>query len=313
MRKMSFPILLAVIALLLFAAPVHAAKYDLSLWRFCDRAANGTCLASSDGLTAIPDNAKFDKFAEQLAAVLSPKYHATADTLGWSGWNVSMEYSYNDIPDDNNCGSATNPKACHYWDDALSGVEHNLDLNPVRNGKRSKATDAPGHLDTVQLHVRKGLPMSFEIGFIGTYIINTEMYLLGIEGKFAFVENIHPYVPDMAIQMNYSHLFGSNDMEMDLFSWDLHISYNWGLGGFIKLAPYAGYSLVYAIAAPRVLNPSFDSNNNGILLKLDQQEPIIHRGFFGLRLIATYVYLAPEVIVTSANVYNYSFNIGADF
>ncbi|RJO66776.1 MAG: hypothetical protein C4523_11515 [Myxococcales bacterium] len=292
-------------AVVLFASNAWAAPNDLFLWRMCQRdkdngdPAFGFCLPDrANPSLMLADNAKFGRFARQFAAVLAPKFHAPAETLGWSGWNLGLEYTLNKIP------------GGEQWDDALQGVER-FKTEPEYS-TTSKDGSAPTILQTAQFHARKGLPFSTELGFIISYLISSEMYLAGVEGKVAFVEGF-TYVPDMALRMTYEHLFGAPDMDMDILNWDLSISKNFGLGGVVQLAPYTGYSLVYSIAAPHVVNPSFDAENNDRLLLLDKQSFAIHRWFIGVRLIGAYVCFTPEVTVTSENVYNFSFNLGADF
>lgn len=294
---------LAVWVVLLFAADAFAAKSDFSLWRQCQRdedensPTRGWCKPELANTTRVmADNEKFGNFTKQLSAALAPKYHAPAETLGWSGWNMGLEFSINDIPGGNQ------------WSDAFEGVERfdNLDLT------NQKSDSAPGLLHTINMHVRKGLPFSTELGFNVAYILNSKMFVMGVEGKFAFVEGF-TYAPDFAVRMNYSHLFNAADLDLDIFGWDLSVSKNFGIGGFLQLAPYTGYSLVYSVASPHVINATFDSNNNDRLLMLDKQNHIIHRWFIGLRVIMTYITVTPEVIISSAKVYNYSFSLGADF
>jgi hypothetical protein len=289
----------AALVWLLAMPTAFAAKNDLTLWRMCVRDSNGWCQPELSNTTRVmPDNDKFARFTEQFAASLAPRYHAPADTLGWYGWNLGFEYAFNDIP------------GGEQWDDALVGVERfaNLDAD------NKKARSAPGLLHTVQFHARKGLPFSTELGFDVLYLINSKMYQLGVEGKFAFLEGFKElYIPDMAVRMNYSHLFGSADMELDTYAWDLSISKTFPVGGFISFAPYVAYSLVYSVAAPYALNPSFDSGNNGRLLMLDTQYHVIHRGVFGLRMLTMYLNLTPEITVTSVSVYSYSIHLGAEW
>ncbi len=282
---------------LCFIPDSYAAKYDLTLWRFCERGQDGWCLPDpSNSTQVLPDNEKFKSFAKQFAAVLAPKFHAPAETLGWNGWNLDFEFSLNSIPGGD------------HWDDALQGVER---INAL-DAQNQKSSSSPGLLNTVQFQARKGLPYSLELGLVVTYLLSSEMVMTGVEAKFAFVEGL-TYVPDMAVHMNYNHLFGSPDMDLDVWNWDLSLSYNWGVGGFIMFAPYTGYSLVYAIAAPHAVNSSFDPDNNDRYLMLDTQRPLIHRWFLGLRMIAAHINFTPEIIISSAKVYTYSFSLGANF
>ena len=298
MGKKLLLVVLVLLPFLLSAQNALAAKNDISLWRFCERnPKNGQCVPNASNENQVkPNNEKFGKFAEQLSAVIAPKFHAPAETLGWLGWGIGFEFSLNDIPDGDQ------------WNDALENVERFEEVDTEGAKQRS----APSFLNTTQFHVRKGLPYSTEVGFIMTYLIGSKSYAAGMEAKFSFLEGFK-YLPDGAVRMNYQHLFGVQDLELDQLGWDLSVSKNFGLGGFIQLAPYSGYSFVHATVAPRAVNADFDKDNNGRLLMLEKKRPIIHRWFIGLRFLAHHVSFIPEIDITSASVYNYSFSLGADF
>lgn len=293
-------LLLVLAVVLLIAQPVAwAGKNDFALWRMCVRGVDGWCEPEPGSSTRVrPDNEKFARFSKELAAALAPRSHSPADTLGWYGWNLGLGYSFSDISG----GDA--------WADALVGVER----FPNLDAERRKAREAPGLLHAIQFHARKGLPFSTELGVNVTYLINSRMYQLGLEGKFAFLEGFKElYIPDAAVRMNYSHLFGAADMELDTWAWDLLVSKTFPVGGFISFAPYVAYSLVYSVAAPYVLNPTFDAGNNDRLLMLDTQRHVIHRGVFGLRMLTMYLNLTPEIIVTGVGVHTYSIHLGAEW
>ncbi len=310
MGKRIARILMIVLVWTAFMSAAQASRNDFTLWRFCERdGVTGAChedpANSQPGGNAnrvIPDNKKFARFAEQLTALLGPRYHSPAETLGWSGWNLGLEFSLNQIPG----GDA--------WDDALEGVE--------RFGQEGKKESAPGMIHTLQFHVRKGFPFSTEFGFTGGYILGSKMFTLGFEGKVAFVEKVHKYSPDFSFRMNYKHLFGATDLDLDVFAWDLNVSYNFGLGGFVQLVPYTGYSMMLGFVrahtvSPLVTDNPYQSENfaayAGPLMLLDDQKPIVHRWFMGVQLWANYISFTPEIIITSAEVYTYSFNLGGQF
>ncbi len=291
-------VIAAILTVGLFTAfPVHAAKYDLSLWRFCQRGADGWCVADpSNPNKVLTNQGGFESFAKQFAAVIAPKFHAPAETLGYAGFNLGLEVAVNQIPGGDN------------WADALQGVERFPNLN-YGGGKDGSA---PSMLNTLRFHARKGLPYSMELGMNVNYVIGSQMFTFGGEFKFAFFEGFK-YYPDFAVRMTYDHLFNSEDLDMDLWNWDLSVSKNFGVAGFLQLCPYTGYSVVLMRARPHVANPTFDPYNNDRLLLLDGITAPIHRWFLGLRMMASYVSFSPEIIISSESVYNYSFNLGVDF
>lgn len=290
----------------LFPQSLFAAPNDLTLWRMCRRdPATGNCLPAPGQipgfpLRADPDVAKWKKFTKEFSSILGPKYHSSADSLGMLGFNVGLEYSMNFVP--------TGPQ----WNDALENVETFENWNP----DGSKSSTAPTQLSTFQFHVRKGLPYSFEIGFNGSYILASKMFLVGSELKVTFIEDLHEYAPDVAARMTYGHLFGAPDMDLDLTGWDLSLSWKFGLGGFVQMAPYTGYSLLVSYIKPKVVNPDFygkGADQDMMLLLLPHSTDIQHRWFVGLKINTAYLTFIPEFQVSSTGVKTVSFNLGSEF
>lgn len=300
MRYLPTLLLLAILSLGL-SGTAHAMKNDLTLWRFCERnSSDGWCLPDlsiGTGTRVKADNAKFKSFMKGFSSLIAPKFMAPSGSLGWAGWNLGVEYSLNHIPGGN------------AWDDALEGVERIGTARAAYDG--DKSAGAPDNLHTVQLHVRKGLPFSAEIGATGTYILQSKMFALGFEGKYTVLEG-YEKAPDVAVRMTYTRLFGAPDLDLDLLGWDLSLSKDFGLGGFVQLAPYTGYSLVYALGKPHVVNASFSSDNTGRLLDLKNQNVVVHRWFLGARLVASSFSFAPEIMLSSARVYQFTMNLGAE-
>ena len=294
------------VACFAFGLSVQAAPKDLTLWRMCvrntDTTAMNLCMLETGQVAgqetrALVDKGKWSKFAQQFSMLFAPKYHSAADTLGMSGFNLGFDYTMTSVS-----------KGDH-WNDALEGVERFADLDPY--GDKSRTAD--NMLSTFQFAVRKGLPYSFDIGFDASYFLHSKMFYFGMNLKYAVLEDFHEYSPDVALRLNYGQLFGSTDLDMRQFGWDIVISKSFPAAGVVEVTPYTGYAFLVSFLRPGVLNPSFDAVLDSPLLKLPDRDEIIHRWYGGVKLIVATFHIAPEVQVSSVEAYAMSFNIGAEF
>ena len=241
---------LVVLGLLLAAMPARADKNDLALWKL------GTLNINPDGTIGMPGvtvgadaERQFRSLASELGVVLAPRNLMPADTLGYSGFQFSAELSFTTI----NSNQSTSP-----WRNALERHgQIKSDGNPD--------TTIPGYLTTVGVFARKGiwLPVpSFEVGAGFLNVLQTNMFALQVYAKVAIHEGFHGWpLPSVAIRGAASRLMGARDLDLTVASLDFSLSYSFGLGGTINLAPYAGYNLLWIIPRSQVLdaNPTCDA------------------------------------------------------
>jgi hypothetical protein len=105
----------------------------------------------------------------------------------------------------------------------------------------------PTQLYLPSLHVRKALPFSFELGGRLIYLASSSFFAAQGEAKWAFNEGLE-YVPDLAVRVAYTRLFGQRDWDLAATDIDFLVSRRWGLGGVTSLTPYlvARYTRVSA-------------------------------------------------------------------
>ena len=307
---------LLVLGLLLAAVPVRADKNDLALWKLGQLNINPDGTIGAPGVTIGADaETQFRSLASELGVVLAPRFLMPADTLGYSGFQFSAEVSFTTI----NTNNSTSP-----WRNALERHgQIKADGNPD--------TTIPGVLTTIGVFARKGiwLPVpSFEVGAGVINVLETNMFALQVYAKVAIHEGFHGWpLPSVAIRGAASRLMGSSNLDLTVASLDFSLSYSFGLGGTINLAPYAGYNLLWIIPRSQVLdaNPTCDayvtSNNptatcpdprnpggavitpgstelNSNFVFRNQENILRHRVFFGLKmkfhvvaLIADYAFI----------------------
>lgn len=223
--------LLAGAALLLLPVASAEASNNFTLQRFgkCEdlRRPNNNCL-----LTSTKDKA-FRSFAGQLGEVMTIKGVAPADTPGVAGFVFQIDRSFNDF--DVKTDGAENP-----W---------------VLAHKTGKPEASMG---TTQIHVRKGLPFSFEVGTVLTLLDDSDLLAVGVEGKWALHEDIFWPLPDLAIHGGVNTLLGSSDLVLTNLQIDALLSLPIGISSVVNLTPFGGYGVVLPFSASRLIDTTPD-------------------------------------------------------
>jgi hypothetical protein len=218
--------LLAGAALLLLPVASAEASNNFTLQRFgtCERlGSTGNCLQTSRNEKA------FRSFAGQLGEVMTIKGVAPADTPGVAGFVFQIDRSFNDF--DVKTDGAENP-----W---------------VLAHKTGKPEASMG---TTQIHVRKGLPFSFEVGTVLTLLDDSDLLAVGVEGKWALHEDIFWPLPDLAIHGGVNTLLGSPDLVLTNLQIDALTSLPIGISSVVNLTPFGGYGVVLPFSASRLID-----------------------------------------------------------
>lgn len=222
--------LLAGAALLLLPVASAEASNNFTLQRFgkCEVLGSaGNCLR-----TSTKDRA-FRSFAGQLGEVMTIKGVAPADTPGVAGFVFQIDRSLNDF--DVKTDGAENP-----WD-----LAH-------KTGKPEAS------MGTTQIHVRKGLPFSFEVGTVLTLLDDSDLLAVGVEGKWALHEDIFWPLPDLAIHGGVNTLLGSSDLVLTNLQVDALTSLPIGISSVVNLTPFGGYGVVLPFSASRLIDTTPD-------------------------------------------------------
>ena len=191
----------ASICSLLLASAAFADPYD---FRISDL---GNPSPTAGAFNAKPSaNANFRVFARQLGAALTSVNLTPSETLGHSGFAFSAE---------------------------LSVVDFGTQIVKLPTENR----DFRGPMLIPSMHVRKGLPFSFEIGARGAWIEKSRMGAGTLEFKWAVNEGF-TYLPDIAVRGNITKLLNSRDFDVTAGGLDLSVGKQFALGGMVTLTPY---------------------------------------------------------------------------
>jgi hypothetical protein len=261
------------LVLLLSAGTAVADDNDLVLSRLGTRITDG-----SGNLTGVvAQNLEFRALASQLGVVLAPHLLTPADTLGFGGFQLAVDYATTTI---DSSGS--------YW--------------RVREGASDPAGTgagpfAPGMLRTVGFFVRKGMwfPLpSFEIGAGAVHLIDSRTWAGQLYAKFGLHEGYHELpIPSVAVRGGVSRMMNQRELDLTVASLDITVSKHIGVGGTWRLDPFGGWNLLMIIPRSEVVDatPNIDplqpGNAGDEMLNFvfkDQKNIYRNRFFVGAKL-----------------------------
>lgn len=190
--------------------------------------------------TIVPQNAEFRSLASQLGVVLAPHLLTPADTLGFGGFQLTVDYATTTVD-----GKAS------YWR-ARQGT-------PDPSGEAG-ATHAPDMLGTVGMFVRKGmwLPVpSFEIGAGAVHLIDSHLWTGQLYAKLALLEGYHQLpLPSFAVRGAVSRMMTQRELDLTVASIDLTASKHFGIGGTWRFDPFVGWNLLAIVPRSEVIDPT---------------------------------------------------------
>lgn len=187
-----------------------AQSYDFRIEKYHNPDQRTGAFDSSDSA-----NSNFRAFARQFGAAMSSTSLTPPETLGHSGFSVNAELSVVEFR-----GGPALPTADHF----------------------------AGPLLMPSLHVRKGLPWSFELGARAAWIQNSHMGVGTVELKWAINEG-YTFLPDIALRAHISKLLNARNFDLVAGGVDLSVGKRFAIAGALTLTPYVGWNLVFVGAS----------------------------------------------------------------
>jgi len=280
------------LAVLLVVPEARADKYDLKLSRLLWNQSGGRA-------SQLEADQAFEKLMGDMGTALTPRFLGPSATLGSLGFQIAFNYTLSNIPEN-----------ADYWVDAMSPTGRPEDPAVTAEG-------ADSFLQTLQFSFRKGLPFSIEAGGSVTKLLQSSLWGVGLELKYAALEGF-AFAPELGFRGGVSTFLGSRDYAMLVASGDAILSKKIGVAGLFKLAPYVGYNLQYVHGASNVIPVTFLDQAG---TKVDDQAVFAAADVFrhyitmGFQVIATVVDTGFEVgfDVQSPDHQSYSFRLGVEF
>ncbi len=107
-----------------------------------------------------------------------------------------------------------------------------------------KAVDEPqSSLTAHSIHVRKGLPLSTQLGTSFTALQGTSLVAIGMELNFAVIDGFK-HVPDVSLGFGGNTVLGwpaNSSVDYAVLGWGATISKSFGIAGLFALQPWVSY------------------------------------------------------------------------
>lgn len=208
------------------------------------------------------DAGALDALVGDLGAAARPGLGGPATTVGALGFTFGYQLAYTPVSE----------RAA--WDLASRGA-------------------APDALVASEFFVRKGLPLSLELGMTLAWFHHLDLQVASFELKWAFVEGLDG-LPDLGARLHVSGLFGLRDITIVAAGADVTIGKRFGLGGALRIAPYAGYAFGFAHGVPRPIGVVLAGDVEATTAILPAPNVLSHRALLGLELALSYGTLGVE-------------------
>ena len=175
----------------------------------------------------------YDTVVRELGVAVANKPLMPADTLGINGFEIGMASTLAFTSSrDADYGSLTP------WDRVTS------------DGESSRVMVVPWVM------VRKGLPLSIDVGANMGWIGMSRQSVIGGYGRIAPLEG-YDQAPDVAFQVGYSGYVGNSQLELGSLDWSGTVSYELPFGSLMGInsasfTPYAGAGMVIMHAQPKL-------------------------------------------------------------
>ncbi len=222
---------------------------------------------------------RFGIISSELALALSSPLLQPASTTGHSGFDVAFEGGYTQVHGDA-VGSA--PKL------------------GFSNEPWTTRSVTPSSLSTSGIHVRKALPFSFEVGGRLSYLARSSYFAAQGEAKWALNEGFE-YIPDLAVRVAYTRLFGQREWNLDATDVDFMVSKRWGVQGVTSFTPYLAARFTFVSASTDMLDfgpyrasPPTPDDQNRTVAGFPKLRTGLYRTTLGVRMTAYVVSLAAE-------------------
>ncbi|MES1204874.1 MAG: hypothetical protein ABUS79_02960 [Pseudomonadota bacterium] len=222
----------------------RADRNDLQLINLCDMSGGLECpwvIHSAQGSRVDLDadsgaTSRYRSLMSELGVVIAPRLQAPADTLGFAGFQFSVELGTTKISHDKS-----------FWN-GTQGVD------PLNAGARRP--DA--WLTTMGLFVRKGMWFPFpslEWGVGAVNVLQSGMWAIQGYVKLALQEGFHDWpLPSAAVRAGFSQLVGTDQVNLTVGSVDVLLSKAFSVAGTFRLEPFAGWNLLFIDARSGVID-----------------------------------------------------------
>jgi len=225
-----------------------ASDMDKCSWVTRDAAGNTTVTLDADAKN------HFRSLMSELGTVLAPVLHTPADTLGFAGFQFSIDVASTQISHDK-----------PFWN-GVAGVDFT----------NRQAWRPASSLTTVGGFVRKGLWLpvpGLEWGVGAMNLVGSSLWSLQAYAKFALLEGFNGWaLPSLAVRGAIAEVVGSDQVGLTIGSVDVLVSKPMSLGGTARFEPFAGWNLLFIDARSGVIDATPGCDAYAVRLASDQAQ-----------------------------------------
>lgn len=201
----------------------------------------GTWEGQSVSDTAVT-GAAYEEIVKTLGVAVANKALLPAETLGLSGFEV---------------GITNNATFLHAYDED----------DPTAWQRVSTDGDPTRVLWVPTLGVRKGLPLSLEVGGNVGYVAFSRQTVVGGYGRWALIEGYRSFAPDLVVQAGYTRYVGNEELQLGVTDISATLGYTLGVSQLAGInhgtfSPFLGVAMNRIKASPRLSD--FDQSALGI-------------------------------------------------
>ncbi len=227
---------LVVVSLLGAAAPAAADPNDLVLSRLATLRTDGTGAV----IGSVGQSRELRALSSQLGVVLAPHLLTPADTLGFGGFQLTVDYSMTTVD-----------TGADYWR-VLRGSS-----DPTGTGTGAHGSDM---MRTVGMFVRKGMwfPIpSMELGGGAIHLVDSHVWTGQLYTKLALHEGYHDLpIPSLSVRGAVSRMMTQRELDLTIASLDVAVSKHFGVGSTWRFDPFVGWNLLMIIPRSEVIDPT---------------------------------------------------------
>ncbi len=217
-------------------APAAADPNDLILSRLATLRTD----SSGNVTSAYGQNRDLRALSSQLGVVLAPHLLTPADTLGFGGFQLTVDYA-----------TTTVDTSADYWRALSSSTD------PTGSGSVAHGSSM---MRTVGFFVRKGMwfPIpSMELGAGGIHLVDSHVWTGQLYTKFALHEGYHDLpIPSLAVRGAVSRMMTQRELDLTIASVDVTLSKHFGVGSTWRFDPFVGWNLLMIIPRSEVIDPT---------------------------------------------------------
>jgi hypothetical protein len=216
---------LAIVVMLLVPAVAAADVNDLVLSRLANPVDDGM-----GGTRFVPQNVDFRSLSSALGVVLAPRMLTPADTLGFGGFQFTVDMATTQID-----------SSAAYW-------------------RAREGTTTPSALTTVGFFARKGMwfPIpAFEVGAGAVHLTDSNIWCGQLYTKVSLHEGYHQLpLPSLSVRGAVSRMMNQRELDLTIPSIDILASKHFGIGGTWMIDPFAGWNVLLIVPRSEVIDPT---------------------------------------------------------